>query len=463
VRLALGAGAAIVGVFLLTTPIATLALPAEPGFIAAYTAWLSLGGIVTSIMLFAAFVNQRSAGLLVLANGSLLMALDVTLYLLASPGVLRGAGPTLQASQSAAWLCLLWHAFFPICILAYVAVSGAREAPRRWGAMPSSRPRGGYGRPTATIAASIAVSVAAFFAFYAVCVVGGPQLPTGQNPWVGPHHGVTTVVAGLSATSLLVLSFRRSKSVLDLWLIVGLIAWLADLGLSGLIDDRYQLGWYAARAFGMLASSSLLLALLIESATHYGRLSELNEALVVSNRALEHLSLHDALTGLPNRRYFDTYLGRQASLTRRHRRSLALILCDVDSFKAYNDRYGHLSGDECLMRVATALRSCCRRPTDLAARYGGEEFALILPETDLVSALSIAEAAREAVLRLRIPHAQSLAGSIVTISGGVAVLDPDCDVSLDALMAAADEGLFRAKSAGRNRMTSAPLLALTRA
>jgi len=123
----------------------------------------------------------------------------------------------------------------------------------------------------------------------------------------------------------------------------------------------------------------------------------------------------------------------------------------VDSFKAYNDHYGHQAGDECLKRVAAALRSCCRRTGDLAARYGGEEFALILPETGLSDALQIAEAAKNAVVQMQIAHAKSSTVPYVSISGGIAALLHNGNRSAEQLVMAADQCLHRAKRLGRNR------------
>jgi diguanylate cyclase (GGDEF)-like protein len=179
------------------------------------------------------------------------------------------------------------------------------------------------------------------------------------------------------------------------------------------------------------------------------------QRLGATNKSLEHLSLHDGLTDLANRRYFDKYLADQMAIARRHQRMLALVLCDVDSFKAYNDHYGHPAGDECLKRIAAALRSCCRRPADMAARYGGEEFAMILPDTDLIAAARIAEAARDAVAQLKIEHRHSPAAGHASISGGVAILHRSADMTAQQLMAAADQALYQAKLQGRNRMVSA--------
>ena len=169
----------------------------------------------------------------------------------------------------------------------------------------------------------------------------------------------------------------------------------------------------------------------------------------------KNLSLHDGLTGLANRRFFDKYLADQIAIARRHQRTLALVLCDVDSFKAYNDHYGHQAGDGCLKQIAAALLSCCRRPADMAARYGGEEFALILPDTESTGAARIAEAAWHALAQAKIPHEHSPASPFVSISGGVAILPRKTDITAEQLIAAADQALYQAKELGRNRMVCA--------
>ena len=184
-------------------------------------------------------------------------------------------------------------------------------------------------------------------------------------------------------------------------------------------------------------------------------LAQVSSQLRLVNGTLELLSKQDGLTGLANRRYFDSHLSEQISIARRHGRSLALVLCDVDSFKAFNDYYGHLAGDECLKRLAAAMRSCCRRPADMAARYGGEEFALILPDSDLEDATHIAEAARDGVMQLRIAHERSPAAPCVSISAGIAALIHTGNGSAAQLIAEADRCLYQAKHLGRNRVVVA--------
>jgi diguanylate cyclase (GGDEF)-like protein len=187
----------------------------------------------------------------------------------------------------------------------------------------------------------------------------------------------------------------------------------------------------------------------VQERTH--ELAQVSSQLRLVNGALELLSQQDGLTGLANRRFFDSYLGDQIAVAHRYRRSLALVLCDVDSFKAYNDHYGHQAGDGCLKRVAAALRCCCRRSADMAARYGGEEFAIVLPETGLSDALQIAEAARDAVVQMQIVHAKSATAPYVSISGGIAILVHNGNRSAEQLVMAADQCLYRAKRLGRNR------------
>lgn len=183
-------------------------------------------------------------------------------------------------------------------------------------------------------------------------------------------------------------------------------------------------------------------------------LAQVSAQLSLVNTSLEKLSRQDGLTGLANRRCFDSYLADQIAIARRHKRSLALVLCDVDSFKTYNDHYGHQAGDECLKQVAAALKACCRRSADMAARYGGEEFAMILPDTELGAAVQIAEAARVAVARLQIAHAKSPTAPCVSISGGIAVLLRRGVISAQQLITDADQNLFQAKHQGRNRMVA---------
>ncbi|NJL23419.1 MAG: PleD family two-component system response regulator [Leptolyngbyaceae cyanobacterium SM1_3_5] len=180
-------------------------------------------------------------------------------------------------------------------------------------------------------------------------------------------------------------------------------------------------------------------------------LAETNQELEAANAALAELAAIDSLTNLANRRSFDDRLDWEWQRLTRQQQPLSLILADIDFFKRYNDTYGHQAGDACLQQVAQVLRSSLKRPADLAARYGGEEFTIVLPNTNLGGAEQVAEQIREQVATLAIPHAQSDRGH-VTLSLGVACLIPQPDLEPIALLQMADQALYAAKSAGRDRV-----------
>ncbi|MGK7900301.1 MAG: GGDEF domain-containing protein [Hormoscilla sp.] len=171
-----------------------------------------------------------------------------------------------------------------------------------------------------------------------------------------------------------------------------------------------------------------------------------------ANTKLQRLASLDGLTKLANRRLFDSYLDKNWRRLASSRAQLSLIMCDVDYFKLYNDTYGHQAGDSCLQQIAKAISRAVRRTTDLVARYGGEEFSVILPNTDLEGALSVAKNIRDEVKNCAIAHSASLVSQYVTLSLGVASTIPAPIVSgPNQLIAAADAALYEAKQQGRDR------------
>ncbi|CAK0765888.1 two-component system, chemotaxis family, response regulator WspR [Gammaproteobacteria bacterium] len=169
---------------------------------------------------------------------------------------------------------------------------------------------------------------------------------------------------------------------------------------------------------------------------------------------LEALSMIDPLTNVSNRRGLESKLETEWKRMLRDGKPLSLLMIDIDYFKNYNDHYGHGAGDECLYRVACALRASLARPGDTLSRYGGEEFVAILPETDNKAVRQIAERLRERVLDLRLPHPRSAAGSQVSVSIGCATADSNnCLASHGQLLKQADEQLYRAKELGRNQVS----------
>ena len=161
----------------------------------------------------------------------------------------------------------------------------------------------------------------------------------------------------------------------------------------------------------------------------------------------------DSLTGLPNRRYFDKALNTEFHRFRRTGAPMSFIMLDVDHFKKFNDNYGHVAGDECLRQIGNTLKTLVGRATDIVARYGGEEFAVILTNTDQNGAVTLAERIRKAVESLAIPHSASSISEFVTISLGVVTVDSTRLENPEQIVDLADEAMYSAKKAGRNRIS----------
>jgi diguanylate cyclase (GGDEF)-like protein/PAS domain S-box-containing protein len=174
------------------------------------------------------------------------------------------------------------------------------------------------------------------------------------------------------------------------------------------------------------------------------------EQLIVLQKELEALSFMDGLTGIANRRMFDSILEVEWTHARRNNRPLSVIMLDIDFFKQYNDHYGHLQGDACLKRVAQVLGAAATRARDFVARFGGEEFVLVLPGTDETSAAKIAERCRNLIFKEQIPHASSPVSQILTVSLGVGTMTPSHQDEALGFIEEVDKRLYLAKQRGRN-------------
>jgi diguanylate cyclase (GGDEF)-like protein len=184
-------------------------------------------------------------------------------------------------------------------------------------------------------------------------------------------------------------------------------------------------------------------------------LMDITARLSAVNQELRRLSSQDGLTGLSNRRLFDSTLDREWRRARRSGQPLALMMIDIDHFKKYNDHYGHLAGDDCLRQVARIISESLERAGDMAARYGGEEFVGLMPGTDAEGAAELAEQVRAKTARAALPHAASPISRVVTVSVGVAAVVPDPKLAPAQLVEAADQALYQAKEQGRDQVAAA--------
>jgi diguanylate cyclase (GGDEF)-like protein len=227
--------------------------------------------------------------------------------------------------------------------------------------------------------------------------------------------------------------------------------------LSILADSFNQMSQEIQQSRNQLEEYSRSLEQKVEERTQELR-SEIEQrvqaetALREANQQLKRMAYIDGLTQIPNRRWFDQRLLQEWSRLKREEASLAVILCDVDYFKQYNDTYGHQMGDECLRDVARALLIAARRPSDVVARYGGEEFVVLLPNTNLAGAMVVAEAMQSTVRELKLPHQKSQVSPFVTMSFGLASVVPSDDLEPDVVLIHADRALYQAKAKGRDRI-----------
>lgn len=430
----------------LVLPYAGAQFKRYPAFVPIYVTALIISDLITAVMLYGQYYAIRARALLILASAYLFSALVTLGFALVFPGLFAPAGLLGSGEQTASFMYMYWHAGFPLAVMLYAVYK--RDPPS---SAQSARAR--Y-----PILASMALVLALASAGLFWAVLGQDRLPVVVEADRVTPEGFRWLTGTwlLSVVAWVLLWRSKPHTALDVWVLVVMCVWIFDVALGAVFNaGRYDLGWYAGRAYGLLAACFLLLVLLGEQARSYVRMMRISAELRAANDLLWLISMQDGLTQLANRRSFDKHLQEQRAIAARHGRCLALVLMDVDHFKAYNDLYGHQAGDDCLRQVAAALRSCCRRPSDLAARYGGEEFALILPDTEQPGAVHLAETLRNTVLRCQLPHANCSTGPYVSVSVGVSVAKPGSPTTAEPLLAAADAALYQAKSRGRNRVVYA--------
>ena len=213
-----------------------------------------------------------------------------------------------------------------------------------------------------------------------------------------------------------------------------------------------QWRWIQARGRTVERDSKGIVVRIVGTLNDISKYKQVELALQKANEELQRLAALDDLTQIANRRRFDDRLTQEWRRARRERKPLAVIICDIDFFKDYNDTYGHLKGDDTLHDVAQAINNTLKRPMDMVARYGGEEFAVVLPNTNIKGAMRVANEVKAAIDALGIDHTASKVHSKVTLSFGVAAVIPSPKKSPKILVEAADQALYQAKNQGRNRI-----------
>jgi diguanylate cyclase (GGDEF)-like protein/hemerythrin-like metal-binding protein len=218
-------------------------------------------------------------------------------------------------------------------------------------------------------------------------------------------------------------------------------------------DDELK-GSFGVLVDTVLAMNSNLSNRTLDLMRERAERQQAQEALKDANRQLEEASITDELTGLYNRRYFDTVMDKELRRARRDNKLFTLIYFDIDHFKKLNDNYGHAQGDVALKTIGAALREISRRPADFVFRVGGEEFGVVVDTQTQDGAVEFAEVIRKTIEDLNIPHAYSETSDRVTVSVGVASRIPQPDDSPESFLKEADARLYKAKHSGRNRVVA---------
>jgi diguanylate cyclase (GGDEF)-like protein len=399
---------------------------------------LSISAIaITALLLWAQSRVTQSVPLTVLALGYELTAIVMIPYVMFYRGLWPQLGAWMSAdTQTSGWMWVEWHGLFICSVIAYYLARAAQADVPELDARSFRRLQQRF---LWCGAAFLALTVPSL-----IWIDGLPQLSV--NGVLTPLFTGISFAMSLGAAAAIVLAYRTSRfrSVLDLWLAVACLSMFADVTLQH-FARQFTAGWYASRVSILLAATAVLWVLLFQTANIYAQL-------VVTAERLRNESLTDVLTGLANRRSFDQRFAEMMRDCARETRPIALLMIDVDHFKAYNDAFGHQRGDDCLRAIGAMLLNGAARARDLVARIGGEEIAVIMPEVDLLGALVVAERMRLAVQSAAIAQGPSASHPVVTISVGVTATRDPAKTTVDDLVRGADRALYRAKNAGRNRV-----------
>lgn len=431
------AGAVTAGLALATVAVATygdVPITAMPSFVpTSSVAAIIVDGLVGYLLIVHFFIfRQPAIGLVASAFG--LQACSALVWLMSFPGAFTNDVLVGFASRATTWITAFTYVAFPALILAAVAVHcvrGERLVPKRY---ISLAVLGSFCAPF------IAVAIANWFAVRHWDLLPAPILH-------GDYAALTTSPLGVLLWTINIIALvavARPRNVFFLWLAVAMFAEFLGMSLWLSASARQTFEWYAGQAAHLVSAVILLAALQWE-------VHQLYPALARANEALYRASVEDGLTGVFNRAYFNNQLPAELARARRQRLPVSLIMVDIDYFKRLNDRHGHPFGDRCLIKVARRLSEQIHRPGDFIARFGGEEFAMVLVGAAAKGVHDVAELTRRRIEILRIVSPASQTVSL-TVSMGVATLEPDRRMDAAGLLAAADRALYSAKAMGRNRV-----------
>lgn len=413
---------------LILTPYADEPLMQIPGYMTAFGSAMVVINLILAFLLLTRGGTEQNSGVNLLGLTFLFVGV-IFLPLMASfkDGLIPGT--IIGTPVSSVWLWIFWHLGFGLWVMRF-AYESSRERPRHF-----------------PVAYEIPAILILILVLTLVSTLGLPYLPplfiNGRSFFTGDAAIIPWIILLVNVAGTIMLLRLRDKSPEHVWLIVGMFAACFDVWLTFRGINRFSLGWYTSKLGSLITSLAVLISLLIDFSWLYKRSQILNT--LMTKKVGE-----DALTKLANRHKLGEVMEIEWHRAMRSVHPISFLMIDIDYFKNFNDRLGHIAGDKCLIRMADILRDCAKRHGDLPVRFGGEEFLLFLPDTSVDSATLVAQSIHQKLKEAAIANPDSIFG-FLTVSIGISTIIPNHQTTPESAILAADNALYVAKRLGRNQ------------
>lgn len=414
--------------------LAAVPLRIVPLFASLTNVVLTVTAFQTAYLLYVQSKLLKDGSLSILACGYSVASLFALAYVIFYPGLFHGTIDDEYYNTSVAWLSLLGHANFSIAVILYSLIYGQIIN------IKNISPQTLFRSSFLYAILSILFFVYGHKSFLPVIIAGNSYHLTASFVLA-----ITLLVLSIIAFTC-VFIFTNLSLRQNLWLSLAVFVHIMEIVYGAVGQTRFSVGWYAARV-NQVFSFSIVLGVL----TYH--LSFLTRKLSEANNKLEEIATMDFLTKICNRRKFIITLDNYWDLAQRDHKPLCLIMIDIDHFKIYNDTFGHLAGDECLIRVAQELKRIFKRHSDIVSRIGGEEFAILLYNVSEKEGKKIAEKIRRSIENLKL-QTFSTKQPHVTVSIGCATVMANKQVDPTFIIDVADQALYEAKFKGRNKVVT---------
>ncbi|MCB5186531.1 GGDEF domain-containing protein [Methylobacillus caricis] len=426
----------LVAAALFIMPHAAEPWPAMDAFLPAIALTVAFSAAITSYLLLVQFNIHKKFFLIPLAGAYAFYGMAALIELRLQPATNASLLTIESIEQPANWIWPCWHIGYPLFIIAAMLF-------RKYGerAIELNRLSLTKGMMLFMLAPLLGIIM------YMVAVSSGHLLSSLVTTHPMPDPVIEMIGWGAWVVAALTFFMVRycdgDDHVITTFLSVSALAYLCQTSLMMVDNTQFSNGWYMAKILSLLSSSGLLAVLILQ-------ISRLNSDLADAHSHLLEKACKDGLTGIFNRGYFDEVSATEWRRAQRVGGAISVIMLDIDYFKDFNDKFGHLKGDQCLCRIAKTLQENLLRPGDFIARFGGEEFIVLLPNSTPEGVRLVAEKMRTAIYQLKI---QSVYGRPISISAGYATWKESYENrSMNELLAQADLALYAAKSQGRNRV-----------